>query len=408
VLTGRSPGSTGIYANDVVWHEAFPGIPSLPGHFKANGYHVAGGGKVFHHTPGFNRSTDWHHYFDQIFDSHYQDQQARGLSVKKFQWPQGFPLNQIDAVRSFSKPPQNPNEFDWGPFDAADHEMGDGKMVEWAKQFLSSPPEQPFFLAAGIYRPHLPFYAPRKYFDMYPLDKIVSPKIKPDDCDDLPAGGQAMAADRRGDYELVLREGKYRELLQAYLAGISYADALVGQLLDAVDKSSSANNTIVILWSDHGWHLGEKQHLHKFTLWERSTRVPFIVAAPGVTSSGSRAQTPVSLIDLFPTLNELCQLPDVAGLDGQSLLPVLKNPATQSGRPAVTTHGQGNQSLRTDRWRYIRYRDGGEELYDHENDPHEWHNLAARADFAQIKIELAKSLPKNDAEPLGKQKKNRD
>jgi len=408
VLTGRSPGSTGIYANDVVWHEAFPAITSLPSHFKANGYHVAGGGKVFHHTPGFNRRDDWHTYFDQVFDSHYQDQQVRGLNVKKFQWPKGFPLNQIDAVRSFSKPPQNPNEFDWGPFDAADHEMGDGKMVEWAKQFLVSPPEQPFFLAAGIYRPHLPFYAPRKYFEMYPSDSIVSPKIKPDDCDDLPVGGQAMSADRRGDYELVLREGKYRELLQAYLAGISYADALVGQLLDALDKSSSANNTIVILWSDHGWHLGEKQHLHKFTLWERSTRVPFIVAAPGITTSGGRTQRAVSLIDLFPTLNELCQLPDVAGLEGQSLLPVLKDPATQWARPALTTHGQGNHSLRTDRWRYIRYRDGGEELYDHENDPHEWYNLAAQADFAQIKIELAKSLPKHDAETLGKLRKNRD
>ncbi len=408
VMTGRRPGSTGIYANDVVWHDAFPGITSLPSHFKANGYHVVGGGKVFHHTPGFNRTSDWHTYFDQVFDSHYQNQQARGLNVKKFQWPNGFPLNQIDAVRTLSKPPQNANEFDWGPFDAADHEMGDGQMVEWARQFLASPPEQPFFMAAGIYRPHLPFYAPRKYFEMYPLDKIVSPKIKPDDCDDLPVGGQTMAADRRGDYELVRREGKYRELLQAYLAGISYADALVGQLLDALDRSSWASNTIVVLWSDHGWHLGEKQHLHKFTLWERSTRVPLIIAAPGVTSSGGRTQRAVSMIDLFPTLNELCQLPGVAGIEGHSLLPVLKNPATQSDRPALTTQGQGNHSLRTERWRYIRYRDGGEELYDHENDPHEWHNLAAQTGYASIKHELAKSLPKQDAEPLGKQKKNRD
>lgn len=407
VLTGRRPGSTGIYANDVVWHEAFPAITSLPSHFKANGYHVAGGGKVYHHMPGFNRRSDWHDYFEQVFDSQYQDQLARGLNVNEFEWPSGFPLNRIDAVRSFSKPPKNANEFDWGPFDSADHEMGDGKMIEWAKRFLASPPEQPFFLAAGIYRPHLPFYSPRKYFEMYPLDQIVTPEIKPDDCDDLPIGGQAMAADRRGDYELVLREEKYQELLQAYLAGISYADALVGQLLDALDRSSSASNTIVVLWSDHGWHLGEKQHLHKFTLWERSTRVPLIIAAPGITQGGGRTQRAVSVIDLFPTLNELCQLPDVAGLEGQSLVPLLKYPATPWDRPALTTHGQGNHSLRTERWRYIRYRDGGEELYDHENDPHEWHNLAEQADYAIIKSELAKLLPKHDAEPLGKLKKRK-
>lgn len=402
VLTGRRPSSTGIYANDVVWHEAFPGIASLPGHFRANEYHVVGGGKVYHHTPGFNRSSDWHDYFDQVFDSHYQAQLARKGKVRNFQWPEGFPLNQIQAVRSLSKPPQNANEFDWGVFDTSDDQMGDGKMVQWAKQFFAAPPKQPFFLAAGIYRPHLPFYAPRKYFEMYPVDQIVAPVIKEDDCDDLPTGGRVMAADRRGDYELVLRDGKYRELLQAYLASISFADALVGQLLDALDASPSANNTIVVLWSDHGWHLGEKQHLHKFTLWERSTRVPLIIAAPAVTQAGSRTQRSVGLIDLFPTLNELCQLPKVDSLEGQSLVPLLKNPSIQWDRPALTTHGQGNHALRTERWRYIRYADGGEELYDHQNDPDEWHNLARLADYATVKDELNVWLPKQDAQPLGK------
>lgn len=404
VLTGLRPGSTGIYANDVVWHEAFPGITSLPGHFKANGYLVLGGGKVNHHMPGFNRRDDWHEYFDQIFDSHYQDQLTRGMDGKQFHWPTGFPLNQIESVRNFSKPPQNANEFDWGPFDEVDREMGDGKMVEWAKQVLGSPPSQPFFLAAGIYRPHLPFYAPRKYFDMYPLGELVPPVIKVDDCDDLPTGGQSMAAERRGDYELVLREGKYLELLQAYLASISFGDALVGELLDALDAGPCADHTIVVLWSDHGWHLGEKQHLHKFTLWERSTRVPLIIAAPGVSQAGTRTERPVGLIDLFPTFNELCQLPPVESLDGQSLLPLLRSPAIEWDRPALTTHGRGNHSLRTERWRYIRYLDGGEELYDHEQDPHEWHNLAGDAKYDSVKTDLARSLPAHDAEPLVKRK----
>ena len=408
VMTGRRPSSTGIYANDVVWHEVFPGITSLPRHFKANGYHVVGGGKIYHHMPGFNRHSDWHDYFDQVFDSHYQDRLARGLNVRNFQWPDGFPLNNIEAVRSFSKPPQNANEFDWGPFDLADHEMGDGKLVEWAKQFLAAPPKQPFFLAAGIYRPHLPFYAPRKYFDMYPLDQIIPPETKDDDCDDLPPSGQAMAANRRGDLELVTREGKYREMLQAYMANISFADALIGELLDALDASPAARNTIIILWSDHGWHLGEKQHLHKFTLWERSTRVPYIIVAPGVTPANARCLRPVGVIDTFPTLIELCSLPTVETLDGKSLVPLLKNPSLQWSRPALTTHGQYNHSLRTERWRYIRYADGGEELYDHSTDPNEWRNLADNPELAAVKAELARSLPRTDAPALRSKKKPKE
>ncbi len=408
VMTGRRPGSTGIYANDVVWHDAFPGITSLPGHFKANGYHVVGGGKVNHHMPGFNRRNDWHDYFDQVFDSHYQDRLARGLNVKNFQWPGGFPLNKIDAVRKFSKPPQNANEFDWGPFEIADHEMGDGKLVEWARRFLAAPPKQPFFLATGIYRPHLPFYAPRKYFDMYPLDQIIPPEVKEDDCDDLPPSGQAMAANRRGDLELVIREGKFREMLQAYMANITFADALIGQLLDALDASPAAKNTIVVLWSDHGWHLGEKQHLHKFTLWERSTRVPYIIVAPNVTPTNTLCSRPVGLIDTFPTLMDLCSLPKVDGLDGVSLVPLLKEPSLQWTRPALTTHGHSNHSLRTDRWRYIRYANGDEELYDHTTDPHEWHNLAAKPEFADVTTELARSLPRTDAAALRSKKKPKE
>jgi arylsulfatase A-like enzyme len=406
-MTGRRPSTTGIYSNETKWPEALPDVLTIPRHFKAHGYYVVGGGKVNHHMPGFNRRSDWHEYFDQVFDSHYQDRLARGLDMKQFQWPEGFPLNRLKAVRSFAKPPQNPNEFDWGAWDVSDREMGDGQMVEWAVKFLAQPPKEPFFLAAGIYRPHLPFYAPRKYFDLYPQDKITLPPVNADDCDDLPQAGRRMAADRRGDYELVMKEGRYRELLQAYLASITFADALVGRLLDALDASPAAKNTIVILWSDHGWHLGEKQHLHKFTLWERSTRVPMIIAAPGVTRPGTRSARPVGTIDLFPTLNELCGLPAAAGLDGQSLAPLLKNPALEWNHPALTTHGRGNHALRSEHWRYIRYENGDEELYDQVNDPHEWTNLAGRSEFTEVKTELAKSLPPSDAAPL-KSKNRKD
>ena len=411
LMTGRLPAHTGIYGNDVRWHEALPGVPSIPQHFKAQGYHVAGGGKINHHTPGYNRASDWHMYFDQVFDSHYQVGLARGDDMSKFAWPSGFPLNKITAVKAFARPPANANEFDWGPWDARDEAMGDGQLVEWAVKFLAAPPSRPFFLAPGIYRPHLPFYAPRKYFEMYPLDRITLPVVKADDLDDVPAGGQRMAADRRGDLELVTKEGKFRELLQAYLANITYCDALVGRLLDALAAGPAANNTIIVFWSDHGWHFGEKNHLHKFTLWERSTRVPFLIVAPGVTRAQSRTARPVGLIDLFPTLNELCGLPTVAELDGQSLVPLLRDPQRAWDRPALTTHGRGNHALRSERWRYIRYEDGGEELYDHANDPHEWTNLAGKPEFADVKADLAKSLPKTDAAPAlssrGKKKKEK-
>lgn len=400
-LTGRRPGATGIYENRAVWHQALPGIASIPQHFNANGYYTAGGGKVFHHMPGFNRKSDWDEYFDQVFDGFHQVEVARRADKGDFAWPAGFPLNRLAAVKTLANPPSNPYEFDWGPFDSTDAEMGDGRMVQWASKLLTQPPREPFFLAAGIFRPHLPMYAPRPYFDLYPRDSITPPVIKGDDCDDLPKGGQVMAATRRGDLELIQREDRYRDLLQAYLASITFADALIGRLLDSLDASPAAANTIVVLWSDHGWHLGEKQHLHKFTLWERSTRIPFLVTAQGVTRPGSRATRPVDMTALFPTLNELCSLPAVEGLDGVSIVPLLRDPQAAWDHPAITTHGRGNHAVRTDRWRYIRYADGGgEELYDHEADPHEWTNLAGRLEFANVQAELAKWVPAGDVPPV--------
>lgn len=402
-LTGRRPGSTGIYDNRIRWHESLPNVITVPQHFKANGYHVVGGGKVYHHMPGFNRLSDWHEFFDQRFDGHYQDLLSRGEDVRHFRFPEGFPLNGLPSVKALTRPPRNPREFDWGPLEKTDFETGDGQMVQWAVNFLARPDKQPFFLAAGIYRPHLPFYAPRKYFDLYPLDTIRLPEFKNEDLDDLPEAGSKLAAQRREDYELVVQSGKHRELVQAYLASISFADAMVGRLLRALDRSGQAENTIIVLWSDHGWHLGEKKHLHKMTLWERSTRIPFIVVAPGVTQPRSVCQRPVGTIDLFPTLIELNSLPAVDGLSGQSVAALLREPEQTWNRPVLTSHGPGNHALRSQRWRYIRYADGGEELYDHAHDPNEWTNLATRSEFEEIKRDLSKWIPKQDIKPkLGK------
>lgn len=406
-FTGRRPSSTGIYDNKPVWHEVMPGIASIPRHFKANGYYTAGGGKVYHHPPGFNRRSDWNEYFDQVFDGHYQARLARGENGKNFAFPEGYPLNGIPEVKALARPPRNAKEFDWGPLDKPDDEMGDGQMVRWAERFLADPPKQPFFLAAGIYRPHLPWYAPPKYFDMYPPDAITPPPIKEDDLDDVPEAGLLIAEHRRGDLELVRRVGQYQRILQAYLASVTFCDEMVGRLLDALDASPAANNTIVVFWSDNGWHFGEKQHLHKMTLWARSTRLPLIIAAPGITKENTRTSRPVSFVDLFPTLNELCDLPQSPELEGTSLAPLLKDPNRAWERPALVTYLQGNHAVCSERWRYIHYADGGEELYDQKNDPNEWTNLAARPEFASIKAKLAESLPPTDAPPRGSKKNRR-
>ncbi len=403
-LTGKRPGSTGIYDNSVKWHEVIPNLTSIPQHFKANGYHVVGGGKVFHHMPDFNRNSDWHHYFDQVFDGHYQDRLHRGLDVSNFRFPAGFPLNGLPSVKAQTKPPKNPKEFDWGALNKKEPETGDGQLVEWATDYLKQNHDRPFFLAAGIFRPHLPFYAPQKYFDLYPQDSIRLPNIKDDDLDDLPATALKLASQRREDFDLVMKAGKYRELLQAYLASISFADAMVGKLLDALDENGHAEDTVIVLWSDHGWHLGEKQHLHKFTLWERSCRIPFVVVAPGITQPRTVCQQPVGMLDLFPTLNEVCDLPKLDGLSGQSIAALLKDPDHPWAHPALTSHGRGNHAIRSKRYRYIRYADGGEELYDHENDPNEWNNLAMRSEYAEIKSQLARWLPESDVPPKKKKK----
>lgn len=404
-LTGKRPGITGIYDNSVKWHQAIPNLTTIPQHFRANGYHVVGGGKVFHHMPDFNRRSDWHHYLDQVFDGHYQDRLHRGLDVSNFRFPAGFPLNGIASVKAQTKPPKNPKEFDWGPLDKEELDTGDGNLIQWATDYLKQNRDRPFFLAAGIFRPHLPFYAPKKYFDLYPQDTIRLPQIKVNDLDDLPATGLKLASQRREDFELVMKTGKYREMLQAYLASISFADAMVGRLLDALDENGHAEDTLIVLWSDHGWHLGEKQHLHKFTLWERSTRIPFVVVAPGTTRPHSVCEQPVGMLDLFPTLNELCGLPKVDELSGQSLSALLKDPTHPWDHPALTSHGPGNHAVRSKRYRYIRYADGGEELYDHVNDPNEWSNLAMRSEYSEIKTKLAHWLPESDVPPK-KRKRN--
>jgi len=375
LMTGLRPSTTGVYDNRQPFRKAEPArqAVSLAQHFMAQGYRVTGGGKIFH--GGFPDPASWQDYFP----SQTQNKPPDPL-------PPNRPLNGIpDAAH-----------FDWGPLDVPDSQMGDCKVADWACRELARKHDRPFFLAVGFFRPHLPWYVPRKYFEMYPADKLTLPLVKEDDLDDVPAMGRKFARPE-GDHKRVIQYGQWRKAVQGYLASISFVDAQLGRLLDALESSPYAADTIVVLWSDHGWHLGEKLHWRKFALWEEATHNVLAIAAPGVTKPSSRCSRPVSLMDIYPTLLELCELPRRPKLEGLSLMPLLRNPQASWERPALTTYLRGNHSVRSERWRYIRYHDGAEELYDHLNDELEWDNLAGKPEYQTIKQELARWLPPSDA-----------
>jgi arylsulfatase A-like enzyme len=368
LLSGLRPSTTGVYHNNQPWRPVLPKAVTLPEHFTAHGYHVVGGGKIFHGS--YFDPACWQDYFRE-----------RGNPQ-----PATTPANGI----------ANTAHFDWGPVDASDEAMGDTKVARWAAEYLAKKHDKPFFLAPGFIRPHLPWYVPRKYFDRYPLADIRLPKTRPDDLDDVPPLGRRMARPE-GDHRKVVESNNWEKAVQGYLASITFTDTRVGQVLDALDNSPYAKNTIIVVWGDHGWHLGEKQHWRKFALWEEATRVPLMIVAPGVTRAGGRCERTVNLLDLYPTLVELCGLKAKPELDGTSLVPLLKDPAAPWDRPTLTTHGRNNHAVRSENWRYIRYNDGTEELYDHRNDPLEWTNLANRPEHAAVKKELAGRLPKTNA-----------
>jgi arylsulfatase A-like enzyme len=239
----------------------------------------------------------------------------------------------------------------------------------------------------------MPWNVPRKWFDLFPLDQIQLPPTRADDLADLPPAALRMAGAER-DHRAIRESGRWREAVQAYLATIAYCDMNLGRLLDALEASPHRDRTIVCLWSDHGWHLGEKEHWRKFALWEEATRAPLLWVVPGLTRPGSRCDRPVDFMGIYPTLAELCGLPVPAHQEGVSLLPLLRDPAAPWDRPALTNYRFGNHTVRTAGWRYIRYENGDEELYDETADPREWTNLATRPDFAARKAELAAHLPR--------------
>ena len=303
---------------------------------------------------------------------------------KKISQPHGHPL------------------WDWGAFPENTSDMPDTKIALWAAQKLKAKYDKPYFLAVGFYRPHVPMYAPKKWFDMHPRDKIKLPLLQDGDVDDLSAYARDLVTLRHvaPQHAWVKQSGQWPHAVQSYLASITFADHCVGMVLDALDRRADAENTVICLFADHGFHLGEKQRWAKRSLWEDGTRVPLTVAGPAIKPGVSNR--PVGLIDIYPTLLDLCGLKANPQHEGQSLGPLLADPARAWDRPARTTFGLGNHSIRSTRWRYIRYVDGSEELYAHDNDQHEWKNLAADPKLKDVIAEHRRWLPKSEKPILGR------
>ena len=357
LLTGQHCYTSGLYSNYQIWREVLPDTVTLPKYFSQNGYWSAGAGKIFHNNMPDPQS--WDDYFPS------KEKHMPNYFIPKPRETVNMPVfhNMYTA-------------FDWSPIDIPDEQTGDYSSVAWVIDQLNREHTKPFFLACGIYRPHLPWYVPKKYFDLFPLESVQLPKILSNDLDDVGDRAREIAYRAGGYHKHVLEAEQWRQAVQGYLASIAYADALVGVLIDALAYSPYAYNTIVVLWSDHGWQLGEKEHWRKFALWENVLRTVFMVKVPEGTYG---------------------LLPQKDGLDGHSLIPLLKNPEADWDYPAISTYDFSEFSVRTQDWRYTRYIDDSEELYDHRTDPEEWTNLANKPKYEDVKKRLSLHIPENPA-----------
>ncbi|MEM7235161.1 MAG: sulfatase, partial [Planctomycetota bacterium] len=398
IMTGVAPYRSGVYSNYQDWREVLPVRRTLGDHFRKNGYFSAGAGKIFHY-----------HMVDPDCWDEFWPSQAKNMPEELFpnfersaSYRPGMPLPKTMHMPPF----QNMyGMFGWAALDAPDAEMGDAKSVDFVLKKLREKRDEPFFLACGIYRPHLPWYVPKEYFDLFPLDDVQLPKRRKDDLDDVGPRARDLAARGGGYHNHVLKAGQWKRAVQGYLASIAFADAMLGRLLAGLEASGKKDNTIVVVWSDHGWQLGEKQHWRKFALWDNVVRSVLMIHVPKTcsaalplgTADGARCSRPVSLQDIYPTLINLCALVPRPSIDGHSLTPLLRDPGKPWPHYAITTYDYSEFSVRSERYRYTRYIDGSEELYDHQEDPEEWRNLAKDARYADIKRNHAAAIPKSPA-----------
>ena len=381
VLTGLRPSTTGIYALEP-WFRTVPSlrnVVTLPQYFAAHGYRTLTTGKIYHDglPPGNDRTKSTEFNVWGYAGSH------GPLPAKKL-------VNTPSPMRL----------VDWGVYPQRDEKQDDFKVTDWAlEQLKSLPADGSWMLCVGLRKPHVPCFATQRWFDLYPLDGLIMPPVKADDRDDVPRSAWYLHWRLPEPRLAWLREhDQWENLVRSYLACVSFMDSQVGRLLDGLQAGGQAERTVVVLWGDHGFHLGEKGMMGKTTLWERSTRVPLLWAGPGIAPR-AKCTRPAELLDIYPTLVELCGLPPKPELEGHSLARQLKDAGVPRRSPAVTTHGPENHAVRGERYRYIRYADGAEELYDNTADPNEWTNLAGNPAHAAAKAELARWLPKRNAPP---------
>lgn len=380
LLTGLFPSTTGVYQNthEMDDSEAVRTATLLPEHFHDNGYRTVWAGKIFHTRPDEER-------LEKMWDD--------------MRWRDG---GYGPWMKHMERPPQG---MDWRGYEAwegPDTDFPDivnsGHIVE----FLQQEHDKPFFAAMGIYRPHAPYTVPARFYDMYDPDGIELPQVPDDDLDDLPPYALATfyppVCDVRRELPRWREDGTWRNLVRAYLASVTFADYVVGKLLDALEASPHADNTIVVLLGDNGFHQGQKQRFSKMSLWREACHVPLIVALPG--SSGAAVQSPVSLLDIYPTLSSLCGLTAPAGLEGHDLAPLVKNPSMLWDKPCLSNYIRGNCTVHYKNWNYIRYVDGSEELYDTAADEDEHHNLAGKPEHRALMESLRQHIPTQWARPL--------
>ncbi|MEX0321669.1 MAG: sulfatase [Puniceicoccaceae bacterium] len=376
MISGLLPSNTGIYFLQPGLRGGSDNIDAetMFQYFKRHGYYLTTRGKIFHGKYLAEESDS----FDEIVPAR--------LPVPR-------PKQRLSSYRGS-------RAWDWGPWFEKDEDTQDFQTALWGAQRLKelAQKEQPFFMAIGFSNPHVPLYVPQKWFDLYPRESLVMPEVRATDRDQLSEYAKQLTFGHIAPkHDWVVKANEWKPMVQSYLACISFVDHCVGTVLKGLEESGAADNTLIVLWSDHGFHMGEKMHWAKRTLWEESTRTPMIIAGPGLLVNHQTSK-PAGLIDIYPTLVDLCSLPPKTGLDGVSLRSLLTVPDADWDRPTITTFGPNNHSIRSEHWRYIRYDDGSEELYDHRNDPRERVNLASNPEHRVLIEQLSKWIPDSNAD----------
>jgi arylsulfatase A-like enzyme len=380
LMTGLRPSTTGIYGmiddNQIKSdNPATSDIKFLPEYFKQQGYYTMGIGKLFHsHAP------------DGLFDESGGRYKGFGpVPEQRFVW---------DGYGTSDRENYGRTSTDWGAFPETDSLMPDHQSADWIIERLQKDYQQPFFMAVGFLRPHVPLYVPQKWFDMHPVEGLEMPPYHPEDLDDVPPVALKINdLPMMPTTEWAIESGEWPNIVQAYLACVSFVDHQVGRVLNALGQSAYANNTVIVLWSDHGYRLGEKGTFAKHALWQPATNAPLMFAGPGVPQ-GQVLNNPVEMLSIYPTLLELCQLPSYQRNEGISLVPLMHNPDSSEPYTAITTFGQHNHGIRTENYRYIQYEDGLGEFYDFRSDPEEWDNLISNQDYQQEIAAHRALLPK--------------